>query len=99
MQSPARQLNRWIALILVNESNNICIQATRLFSEAHGHKTRHIMVKPIPPEGYLRLLQLSHLGLLAASDEPVEQAVEFMCSLDTFDPDDNVVFEFGKLAS
>jgi hypothetical protein len=97
---------RYIHVPLLLEGKSIedveedaCIQANRLFSEAHGYKTRHIMVKQRPPEGYLRLLQLSHLGLRAASDEPVEQVVEFMCSLDTLDPDDNVVFEFGKLAS
>jgi hypothetical protein len=97
---------RYIHLPFLMEGESIedveedaCIQANRLFSEAHGYKTRHIMVEPIPPERYLRLLQLSHLGILAPSDEPVEQAVEFLCSLDITDPDDDVVFEFGKLAS
>jgi len=101
-----KQVGRYIHVPLLMDAQSIenaeeeaCIQANRLFSKELGFQTRHIAVQPIPQEEYLRLLQLSHLGLLAVSGEPVEQAVEFLCSEYIPDPDDTVILEFSKLTN
>lgn len=80
-----------------NASEEACVQANRMFTKELGFDKKHIAIQPIPPEAYTRFLQLSHLAMLADSDEPVEQAVEFMCSLAEPDPDNKVIFEFGEL--
>ena len=101
-----KQVARYVHVPLLMDAQSIeiveeeaCIQANRLFSKEHGFQTRHIAIQPVPREQYLRLLQLSHLSLLASSEEPVEQAVEFLCGEDSSDPDDTVIFEFNKLVS
>lgn len=101
---PDKEVGRYIhvPLLIVEQSidnaeEEACVQANRMFHKDYGFITRHIVVQPIPAEAYLRFLQLSHLGMLADSSEPVEQPVEFLCSLEEPDPDDDVIFEFGKL--
>lgn len=75
-----------------------CVEANRLFPRAQGFHLRHIAVRPVTEVEYLRLLQLSQLGLLT-NNEPAEQGVEFLCSESDIDPEDSVIFEFGKPAS
>jgi hypothetical protein len=101
---PDKQVGRYIHIPMLiieqsidNAEEEACVQANRMFSKELGFVAKHIAVQPMPPEAYLQILQLSHQGLLADSDEPVEQAVYFECSLAEPDPDDDVIFEFGKL--
>ncbi len=75
-----------------------CVEANRLFPTAQGFHLRHITVRPVTDVEYLRLLQLSQQGLLT-NNEPGEQGVEFLCSESDVDPEDDVIFEFGKPAS
>ena len=74
-----------------------CVEANKLFPPDLGFQTRHIAVKPIPPEEYIRFLQLANEGKLATNEEPAEQAVHFLCSLD--DPEETWIEEFNKLIS
>jgi hypothetical protein len=75
-----------------------CVEANRLFPEGQGFYLKHIAIRPVTEAEYLRLLQLSTLGLLA-SNEPHEQGVEFLCSEADIDPEDSIVFEFDKPAN
>lgn len=99
---PGEEVGRYIHVPLLiiedsidNAEEEACVQANRMFTKELGFITKHIALQPIPPEAYLHLLQLSHQGLLADSDEPVETPVEFLCSLEEPDPD--VILELGKL--
>jgi hypothetical protein len=75
-----------------------CIEANRLFPKGEGFHLRHIAIRPITEAEYLRLLQFSQLGLLT-NDEPPEQGAEFLCSEAGVDPEESVIFEFGKPAN
>lgn len=101
---PGKEVGRYIHVPLLiietsldNAEEEACVQANRMFPESLGFKTKHITVQPIDPAAYLHLVQLSQQGLLADSDEPVEQGTYFDCSLEEPNADDNVILEFGKL--
>lgn len=101
---PGKEVCRYIHVPLLivetsidNAEEEACVQANRMFSENLGFTTKNITVQPIEPAAYLHLVQLSYQGLLADSDEPVEQGTYFECSLEEPDPDNDVILEFGKL--